>query len=135
MITSRSASTVSVETRAGKIYQAEKIIIHPEYSGQMSNSWDNDISIIKLNTSIQYDSNVGPVTLPKFQAVYNGPFQVLYGWNPLKVVNDLKYVDNIPCNDAFKCLTGSSPVLETNICTKPRGDEGGPVIKVDVCVS
>lgn len=133
MITSRSALTVSIETRAGKIHQAEKIIIHPEYSGLMG--WHNDISIIKLNTPIQYDPNVGPVTLPKFLAIYNGPFQVLYGWNPLKVVNDLKYVDNIACNDAFKCLIGSSPIHETNICTKPRVDEGGPLININVCVS
>lgn len=128
MITSRSASTVSVETLAGKIHQAETIKIHPEYFG-----WDNDIAIIRLDTPIQYDSNVGPVTLPKFQAVYNSPFQVLYGWNPLKVVNNLKYVDNIACNDAFKRLACSSPALETKICTKPLGDEGGPLIAV--CVS
>lgn len=47
-------------TSGGEVLGVEKVFVHPGYN---TNTLLNDIGLIKLNTTIQYKPEIGPVCL------------------------------------------------------------------------
>ncbi|XP_025836328.1 venom serine protease 34-like [Agrilus planipennis] len=55
------AVLVGEDTEYSKLYQADKLKIHPKYN---SNTKENDIAIVKTRQSIEFSFAVGPICLP-----------------------------------------------------------------------
>jgi len=123
----------------GDIYTAAEIIQHPNYN---SNTYNNDIALIRLDNPIQFDNNVQPVLLVCDQQVQLGVEDVgqtswITGWgedegtannpNQLQVVDvPITETSNYGGNqiDADMIMAGFS----NGGYDSCQGDSGGPMV-------
>ena len=123
----------------GDIYTAAEIIQHPDYN---SNTYNNDIALIRLDNPIQFDNNVQPVLLVCDQQVQLGVENVgqtswITGWgedegtannpNQLQVVDvPITETSNYGGNqiDADMIMAGFS----NGGYDSCQGDSGGPMV-------
>ncbi|OUV54713.1 MAG: hypothetical protein CBC73_04045 [Flavobacteriales bacterium TMED113] len=127
----------------GDIYQAAEIIQHPNYN---SNTYNNDIALIRVSSPIQFDNNVQPVLLICDQQVElgaedPGEMSWITGWgedegtannpNQLQVVSvPITTQSNYGGNqiDADMIMAGYS----SGGYDSCQGDSGGPMVVRDV---
>ncbi|XP_063975616.1 venom serine protease 34-like isoform X2 [Diachasmimorpha longicaudata] len=123
----------SSDTNASKVFQVESSQIHPYYFGGY-----NDIAIITLSGTIEFNKQVGPVCLP-FQLTHDsfaGQFVDILGWGDLEFAGtkattlqkiEVSVLTNYECGK-------TSTIQEFQICTFTEGkdacqfDAGGPVL-------
>ncbi|NP_001166089.1 serine protease 72 precursor [Nasonia vitripennis] len=123
------------------VYFASKITVHEAYSP--SNSYKNDIALIKVQSPIKFSKTVSTVILPKANAVIDADkHAVVSGYGHLyqngPTPKDLQKVgvliaDQQYCNNVYTKL--GEKVHETHICAHDpvvehgscQGDSGGPL--------
>ncbi|CAG9570651.1 unnamed protein product [Danaus chrysippus] len=122
-----------------QVFRVSSIIIHPNYN---SNTYDNDIAIIKIQGVIRYSENVGPVCLPfKFADVdLTGAVVTILGWGTLfpggPSSSVLRKV-NVNVISQSTCRQNVLSLTPRQICTFTRGkdacqdDSGGPLLYQD----
>ncbi|KAL6257052.1 hypothetical protein P5V15_011987 [Pogonomyrmex californicus] len=129
-------------TKPHSIYLVASSYIHEEYNA--SNSWINDIALLKLKTPFVFSSLVSPVPLPiQDQLVSDRAIGMVSGFGRLDLLgNSTKqlYVADIIiakhkyCKDKY-WDTSSIPIYPTQICAfdpvtrkgSCHGDSGGPL--------
>ncbi|XP_062551485.1 CLIP domain-containing serine protease HP8-like [Armigeres subalbatus] len=121
----------------------EKFIGHPKYS---SSQKKNDIALLKLKTSAQFNDNVQPICLPLPEiADSNLPTRMMVsGWgfteDEMEISNKLRYayvpiVSPRVCNESLARISNVWTVDESQICAGAginradncQGDSGGPL--------
>ncbi|RZC38039.1 serine protease [Asbolus verrucosus] len=124
----------------------QQIIIHENYNGT---SYLNDITLIKLNTTVTFNDNIQPVALPSdSSANYVGQIGKATGWGlvkdvPFPTISDMSDVlmgVDVEVDDLEDCASyyndeEDTYITATNICTSGyrnkgtcNGDSGGPVV-------
>nr|XP_014432687.1 transmembrane protease serine 2 isoform X1 [Pelodiscus sinensis] len=128
------------ETRYRSGYKVTKIISHPNYN---SDSKDNDIALMKLQTPLRFTDTVGPVCLPNPGMLFQSNQECwISGWGAVQqggkssdVLNAVMVplIDHNTCNSA---TVYNGLVLPTMICAgylkggkdSCQGDSGGPLV-------
>jgi len=122
----------------GQIIGVESIIVHEDYNPRY---YDNDIAILKLNSSLSFNENVRPACLPSKNILLNGGQQAFTsGWGALKWEGDtpdnLKYV-KIPLVTNSNCAKHVEDLTSNMLCAGGlpqggqdacQGDSGGPLV-------
>ncbi|XP_077494358.1 venom protease-like [Amblyomma americanum] len=118
---------------------AKKIIIHPNYVGT---TLENDIALMELSTSLDFDQFVAPVCLPKSQWKAAGQRLFVAGWGatdeegkgPVSDVLLYTILRAAPRKVCEPCMEEDYVKKSTVICsysnsTQPQpGDSGGPAM-------
>ncbi|XP_053687081.1 chymotrypsin-1-like [Sabethes cyaneus] len=122
------------------VYLIDDVIIHPYYDA--SNSYVNDVALIKLRKPLEFSDTVKPVTLPtKYDELDGTDLDVtLIGWGRLESDGDLpttlqkvdySVVLNDECNQRHSNhiypshICGATPGGGKGQCS---GDSGGPLL-------
>ncbi|KAG7197992.1 hypothetical protein KM043_016217 [Ampulex compressa] len=134
------AGTINLR-EGGSVHQIEQVIVHEEYDP--SNSWLNDIALLKVKTPFVMSEHVSPVPMPKYgDVVDTNAVAVTSGWGRLwlngPTTHKLQRVNNYiasqdKCRDAYARVYYD--VYETHICANDpsvskgacNGDSGGPL--------
>ena len=63
----------------GQRISVREVVSHPMFNNE---TWDNDVAIVKLNSSLTFNENVQPACLPdpSFTPEDSGEFAVVSGW-------------------------------------------------------
>ncbi|XP_063076729.1 uncharacterized protein LOC134466782 [Engraulis encrasicolus] len=118
-----------------------QIVLHPNYDTQ---TFDNDIALLKLSSPVQFTDFVRPVCLAASGSVFNnGTGSWVTGWgtigegDPLPFPQTLQEVE-IPVlgNRQCNCLNGIGSITDNMICAgllnggkdACQGDSGGPMV-------
>lgn len=122
--------------RGGTRYSVRSITIHANYEVLTRH---NDLSIVKLTTSIVASANVA--TIPLGSSFLGAGYTVtLSGWgstyNGGDPMNELQYLDfRTMDNDECAVIHDPNPVYESSLCAFMRqglgtciGDSGGPLV-------
>ncbi|XP_055607054.1 chymotrypsin-1-like [Uranotaenia lowii] len=126
--------------RDDSVYDLEDVVIHPHYSE--SNSYINDIALLKLRTPLTFSDTVKPVELAKnYEEVSESDLDAsLIGWGRLetngalpKTLQKVDYyiVPNDECNGIHR-----QHIYPSQICAaypgggkgQCNGDSGGPLL-------
>ena len=121
------------------------ITVHPDYSPF---TLDNDIAILQLDTTLNFNSDVNSVNLPCPEGNYDGVAKVS-GWGALSFggpspdqlhVVDVDILTNEECKDHYT----SAPITANMICAGDKsafnerdscqGDSGGPLFQNNIVV-
>ncbi|NXR84247.1 TMPS2 protease, partial [Pycnonotus jocosus] len=121
-------------------YKVQKIISHPDYD---TDSKDNDVALMKLETALSFTENVRPVCLPNPGMMFQSNQQCwISGWGAEyqggKTSNTLNFVA-VPLIERSKCnavYIYNGMILPTMICAGElaggvdscQGDSGGPLV-------
>ncbi|KAL7305739.1 hypothetical protein TKK_0001990 [Trichogramma kaykai] len=129
--------------KPGSVHKIEKIIMHEGYNP--SDSYRNDIALIKVVEPFKFSVETRPVPLPKqHESTRPGSRATLSGWGYLHLnggIPDILQKVNIVVADQNKCREAIDSaergftIYPTNICAfNPRrrqgqcsGDSGGPL--------
>ncbi|XP_015156666.1 transmembrane protease serine 2 [Gallus gallus] len=121
-------------------YRVQKIISHPNYD---TDSKDNDVALMKLETPLSFTNTIRPVCLPNPGMMFQPNQQCwISGWGAEyqggKTANDLNYVmvpliERSTCNSVY---VYDGMVLPTMVCAgylqggidSCQGDSGGPLV-------
>ncbi|XP_015249736.1 PREDICTED: tryptase-like [Cyprinodon variegatus] len=118
-----------------------KIVVHPRFN---SITFDNDIALLRLSSSVKFTDYIRPVCLAERGSTFsNGTTSWVTGWGnvaegvPLpypKTLQEVKVpvIGNRQCN----CLLGKGSVTDNMICAgvlpggsdSCQGDSGGPMV-------
>ncbi|EZA56166.1 chymotrypsin-2 [Ooceraea biroi] len=129
-------------TRPYKVHLIKSAYVHEKYN--RSNSWINDIALLKLQTKFTYNNLVGPVVLPKqnlfvragAKAVVSGYGRLWHNGPRTKELNlvTIQIADMTYCKSMYKKhsrniyntahLCANEPTVEKGSC---KGDSGGPL--------
>jgi len=134
------AGTIDLTDRQTKSqHEVVKIIVHEEYDP--SNSWINDIALLKIKPPFKLSTTIGKVLLPPNDTVLTNLVAVMSGWGRLwqggSTVTKLQRVSVVTADQAFckykyKWDMGYN-VFPTQVCTNSsdrgpcHGDSGGPL--------
>ncbi|KFQ30744.1 Transmembrane protease serine 2, partial [Merops nubicus] len=128
------------EMLLGKGYRVQQIISHPDYD---TDSKDNDVALMKLETPLSFTDTVRPVCLPNPGMMFQPNQQCwISGWGAEyqggKTSNNLNYVmvpliEHARCNSVY---IYNGMILPTMICAgylgggydSCQGDSGGPLV-------
>jgi len=120
------------------VIAARKVTNHPRYN---SNSMDNDIAIVELDSEVSFNDNMKPVCLPsrgmKFRS---NTMCTVTGFGAIReggpqattlMKADVPLVDNQKCSEYYR-----SPISDLKICAgydkgkidSCQGDSGGPLV-------
>jgi len=129
----------NAQSNVRQILYPERIIIHAAYNSQ---TFANDVALIKLNTRIQFNDNVRNICPPETQT-YADNVCVCSGWGTLSsggacCPQTLQYVSmyvitNAACQASYRlerigddmiCATDRKGSQERDSC---QGDSGGPL--------
>ncbi|XP_015436796.1 PREDICTED: chymotrypsin-2-like [Dufourea novaeangliae] len=134
------AGTVNLDNRAS-VHEVEKIIIHEQY--QPSNSWNNDIALIKVKTPFVTSQRIASVPMPKAnEAVPANAVAWVSGWGRLRSGGSLPKIlqkakiqiaDQEACKKVYTSI--GQKIFESHICANDpsvekgacNGDSGGPL--------
>ncbi|XP_065496742.1 transmembrane protease serine 2 [Caloenas nicobarica] len=121
-------------------YRVQQIISHPDYD---TDSKDNDVALMKLETPLSFTDTVRPVCLPNPGMMFEPNQQCwISGWGAEyqggKTSNNLNYV-MVPLIEHSTCNSGyiyNGMILPTMICAgflqggvdSCQGDSGGPLV-------
>ncbi|XP_050092155.1 CLIP domain-containing serine protease 14D-like [Anopheles aquasalis] len=147
-------SEIDCEEDGGETYCApavqdfgyERLIVHERYTGNYADR-ANDIALIKLKGTVEYNEYVRPICLPEpttedKEKLYIGNVWAA-GWgrtetstgSPYKLVAPLSYYDQKRCDASYRSRV-RIPVTETQFCAMGNhgrdtcnGDSGGPLMK------
>lgn len=124
------------------VHKVEKVIFHQSY--KPSDSYANDIALLKVKTPFKMSKYVSTVPLPKAnEAVPAHSPAVVSGWGTLSVGGQipntlqkakLQITDQHKCKDAYKSLRMN--IYDSHICASDpkatrgacNGDSGGPLV-------
>ncbi|XP_065597738.1 transmembrane protease serine 2 [Cyrtonyx montezumae] len=125
---------------SGLGYRVQQIISHPDYD---TDSKDNDVALMKLETPMHFTDTVRPVCLPNPGMMFEPNQQCwISGWGAEyqggKTASDLNYV-MVPLIESSTCNSVSvydGMVLPTMVCAgyleggidSCQGDSGGPLV-------
>jgi len=120
-----------------------KVYIHPDYQGRIT---ENDIALIRLNTSVTFSSTVNPICLPREQVNLTGLPAWSTGWGTSSLGGGVQknilqeivqtVLSGQECEDIYQQLGHSLSLPEGGfLCTLDSeedrsncyGDGGGPV--------
>ncbi|XP_022911963.1 chymotrypsin-1-like [Onthophagus taurus] len=130
----------SVDLTMGKEYTVAMIVMHKNYE---TDTIENDVSLVKLKTSLIFDSLVSPIKLDhrnieivECTAIGWGQTSFYYE-KPAMVLNyiNLYTIRNSECQDLYMAYAGKD-IADSNICTMSMSggtgtcymDSGGPLI-------
>ncbi|XP_074670502.1 transmembrane protease serine 2 [Strix aluco] len=121
-------------------YRVQQIISHPDYD---TDSKDNDVALMKLETPLSFTDTVRPVCLPNPGMMFQPNQQCwISGWGAEyqggKTSNNLNYV-TVPLIERSRCNSVyiyNGMILPTMICAgylgggidSCQGDSGGPLV-------
>ncbi|XP_077256114.1 chymotrypsin-2-like isoform X3 [Temnothorax americanus] len=122
------------------VHLIESSYIHKDYN--RTNSWINDIALLKLHFPIKYSPLVSPVKLMLNQTIPVGTDVVASGFGKLSYkgskttrlhVVDIKIADQTYCKNVW--TNKSNKIYDTQICANDataekgscKGDSGGPL--------
>lgn len=121
-------------------YKVQQIISHPDYD---TDTKDNDVALMKLETPLSFTDNVQPVCLPNAGMTFQPNQQCwISGWGAEsqggKTSTNLNYV-MVPLIERSKCNSiyiYNGLILPTMICAgyleggidSCQGDSGGPLV-------
>ncbi|KAF6215319.1 hypothetical protein GE061_010071 [Apolygus lucorum] len=121
-----------------------KVAAIQQHAGYIARIFINDISILTLASSINFNKNIGPVCLPQSGLDVTGQTVRVLGWGAEKYegLNTLKPkkfdTTAVPINSCASTWGGKIPTWNPiQICTQSRretacqGDSGGPVVWLD----
>ncbi|KAF6215320.1 hypothetical protein GE061_010072 [Apolygus lucorum] len=121
-----------------------KVAAIQQHAGYIARIFINDISILTLASSINFNKNIGPVCLPQSGLDVTGQTVRVLGWGAEKYkgLNTLKPkkfdTTAVPINSCASTWRGKIPTWNPiQICTQSRretacqGDSGGPVVWLD----
>ncbi|KAL6265054.1 hypothetical protein P5V15_005145 [Pogonomyrmex californicus] len=122
-------------SEAGYVYKPEAAILHPDFNLPLIR---NDIGLLRLNTDIEYNKLVQPISVAKTNSVLTGDPCFLTGWGRLefmgKVPDKLQKV-NLKVYSQLKCKVTFWNVGESHICAFSQygqgachGDSGSPLV-------
>ncbi|XP_071637585.1 chymotrypsin-2-like [Temnothorax longispinosus] len=122
------------------VHLIESSYIHEDYKS--TNSWINDIALLKLQSPIKYSPLVSPITLSLNQNILDGTEVVTSGFGDLShrgklntrlhvvdiKIADQDYCRNVWTNKSYKIydtqICANDPTIEKGSC---QGDSGGPL--------
>merc|ERR1712029_1001418 len=119
--------------------EIQKRIRHPDYD---SSTVDNDVCVLHLADSLEFNDAVGPVTLDRTGGQTEPEDFIVTGWGTLSSGGSLPsilqkvtvpFVDEETCKDAY----GSSSITDGMICAGRKGkdscqgDSGGPMVNMN----
>ncbi|KAK9510637.1 hypothetical protein O3M35_005377 [Rhynocoris fuscipes] len=130
------------ETAATRIHMVGKIYQHPGYTD--TNNKD-DISILELETKIEFNDKVGPVCMPSMQKNLKDQFIKVMGWGLLKDKSEggkpsptlhkvnLRVIDPDVCKTIYSIDTNNLKQVCTYNNNKDscQGDSGGPLVNLN----
>ncbi|CAF4836605.1 unnamed protein product [Pieris macdunnoughi] len=134
-------------TSGGNWYGVHSIVIHENFN---ANTLKNDISLLKIFSSIEFDTNIQPIKLPTSN-IGPGVMCKLTGWGKtdsqaapenLQVVYNLTTISVEECNNRLDNVSEKFlPIIDKQLCTLNKegmgscqGDSGGPLISDGVQV-
>ncbi|XP_051167248.1 chymotrypsin-2-like [Leptopilina boulardi] len=122
-------------------YFVDEIIIHNEYNG--SDSWKNDIALIKVTPNFTMNNEIKSVVHPKSNMVFRENEEaIVSGWGKIRIGGSFSHsylqlvtifiANQTLCNEKYKQWNN---IYDTQICTYEskmekgfcRGDSGGPL--------
>jgi len=127
-----------------KVHDVVEKFEHPKYSPALF--YANDIAILRVAPSIEFNAKVGPVCLPTGLPNMNYKMMTLMGWGYMNIKQNIaphelqkakvKHIDPVSCRvRSDQYLDVDHPM---NVCywgsntTSPcQGDSGGPLLWVD----
>ncbi|XP_017881913.1 trypsin-1-like [Ceratina calcarata] len=128
-------STTETETQ---VFKAEKVIKHSGYS---TTNYNNDIALVKLNDSIQFEGKMRPVCLPERAKTFAGMNGIVTGWGATAesgAISQTLQEVNVPILSNAECRTTKYParrITDNMLCAgyeegkkdSCQGDSGGPL--------
>ncbi|KAJ9575984.1 hypothetical protein L9F63_007084, partial [Diploptera punctata] len=125
----------------GAVHQVLKIVLHPEFRQLVL--FHNDIALIKVNHSFDYNDGVKPISIATLSPLPGSP-AVMTGWGYTRVdkehprdylpsqLQELQFV----INQGFRCKLLSLIIDKNMLCVKSaqlfkgacNGDSGGPLV-------
>ncbi|CAH2250048.1 chymotrypsin-2-like isoform X1 [Pararge aegeria] len=125
-------------THGGEKYSVDKIIVHEKYNSMLIN---NDVSVIRVDTEIEFSDLVQPIALPD-RNTEGGADLILTGWGRLSYPGSLPdklqmiQLSALSVDDCQKIYTNVNDVYDSQICSLTKagegachGDSGGPLIE------
>ena len=126
---------LSIEEGTEQAADVVRIILHEDYE---STTTSNDISLLKLGSSLSFDSYVDAIPIPSQGQSFTG-IALVSGWGTLTEGGEtptvlqkveVPIVSDADCRDAY----GVDEVLDSMICAGEaghdscQGDSGGPMV-------
>ncbi|XP_011155958.2 transmembrane protease serine 9 [Solenopsis invicta] len=122
-------------SKSGTVYKPEESIIHPNFNLLLIR---NDVGLLRLNTNIEYNKLVQPISVAKTNSVLEGDPCFLTGWGTLeflgKVPDRLQKLD-LKVYSQIKCKASFWNVRRSHICAFSKngqgachGDSGSPLV-------
>ncbi|KAH8366185.1 hypothetical protein KR093_010059 [Drosophila rubida] len=123
--------------------ETKNVIVHEDWK---SETIENDISLIKLPVSIDFNENIQPIKLPVKSNTYNtyaGQQGISSGWGKTSdsatgATDILQYIESPIMNNSGCSPWFGGVVRDTNICIKTtggistcNGDSGGPLVSAE----
>lgn len=126
-------------TQGGQLHNVQRIVMHPQYTGQQSHAWRYDAAVITLTAAIQYNQYQQPIALADSQPA-PGTAATLSGWGLTSTNGQLaRYL--LKMNQSIMALSHCQqrhrgmPLDSSHLCALNtrgigacQGDSGGPLI-------
>lgn len=132
--------TSNSETSTARLVEVGQVISHPDYD---SNTFDNDIALLKLSNSLEFSREVAPVCLPPDpNNQYVGVTATVTGWgatseggstSPQLQEVDVPVLSNTVCSSSYSSITSNMLCAGLTQGGKDscQGDSGGPMVYAD----
>jgi trypsin len=132
-------ATGTTSIAGGVLHDIQKVVMHPSYTGRREDAWGNDVAVITLRNSIQYNQWQSPIILANSKPV-DGQQCTLSGWGQIRTngplaPNLLKMNQIIVGLSACQLRHRGMPLTNSHVCAinsrgigACQGDSGGPLI-------
>jgi trypsin len=131
-------ATGTTSVSGGQLHTVRTVHVHPDYVDSVNYAWVNDIAVIKLAASIQYNTYQSPIALTN-SAPVTGQTCTLSGWGKTSTNGPLAR-DLLKMNQKLVSLQECKqrhrmPLTDSHLCSfntrgigACQGDSGGPLI-------
>ncbi|KAL6428326.1 hypothetical protein ACFW04_008549 [Cataglyphis niger] len=129
----------TIDPTRGQFYAVQSVRVHPNYMDGAAYSWLNDIAVITLKTSIQYNQYQSPIALAD-SVPAPGTLATLSGWGLTSATGSpartlLKMNQNVVSLAQCQQSHYGATLTNTHLCAYNRrgigacmGDSGGPLV-------
>uniref|UniRef100_A0A1A9W2F3 Peptidase S1 domain-containing protein n=1 Tax=Glossina brevipalpis TaxID=37001 RepID=A0A1A9W2F3_9MUSC len=131
-----------LESKRSITKNVKRVIVHRQYDPA---TFENDIALLELDSTVQYDSHIVPICMPSDKADFTGRMATVTGWGRLKygggvpsVLQEVQVpiIENSVCQEMFHTAGHNKRILNSFLCAgyangqkdSCEGDSGGPLV-------